>query len=172
MLFLAWLSCQREDTDSNRHLARSFWLSEGKISTILCCVSRVVGMFFYWKILLEVTSWMSQFPLCHKHYQLTELDLVFSLPECCYPSCFGDHIVVISFAFSEPNTHCFSALGLCSLRDLRGLHLYLHLHKHNLWHLILKICAIGKRQQSLLQSLSSPHWGMSWFSLMSEWNVS
>ncbi|XP_044467819.1 uncharacterized protein LOC123197566 isoform X1 [Mangifera indica] len=32
-----------EDTDSNRYLARSFWRTKGKISTIFCSIPGVVG---------------------------------------------------------------------------------------------------------------------------------
>lgn len=42
---VARLSCQREDIDPDRYLARSFWRTKGKISTILCCIPRIVGMF-------------------------------------------------------------------------------------------------------------------------------
>lgn len=57
----------------------------------------------------------------------------------------------------------FSVLGQCSLQGLRAPHLYSHLHKHSLCHLILKICAvlsIHKERLNLLQSQSSQHWGM------------
>lgn len=48
MLFImpieAWFSSQREDTCSYRHLARSVWWTKGKISSVLCCIPRSVGM--------------------------------------------------------------------------------------------------------------------------------
>ncbi|KAI9178644.1 hypothetical protein LWI28_029097 [Acer negundo] len=40
----AQLPCQREDIDSIRNLARSFWRTQSKISTILCCIPGVVAL--------------------------------------------------------------------------------------------------------------------------------
>lgn len=45
--FLAWLSCKREDTHSDRHLARSFWWCTCKISTILCSIPGALGMILF-----------------------------------------------------------------------------------------------------------------------------
>jgi len=41
---VARLPCQRENIDPDRYLARSIWRTKGKISTILCCIPRFVGM--------------------------------------------------------------------------------------------------------------------------------
>lgn len=43
--FVAWLTCQREDTGPDWYLARSFWRTKSKISTILCCVPGIIGIF-------------------------------------------------------------------------------------------------------------------------------
>ena len=101
-IIVAWLSCQREDIGSGRYLARSIWWCKGKISTILCCIPRVVGaspLMFLSAILILVCIWT----ICYSFHceSSNKHGLSISLPIFCCTNTLDYHNVACLICISK-----------------------------------------------------------------------